>query len=139
MSNTGHRTGHVTIAVDAMGGDNAPDALVHGAAEVSIESRHIQIVLVGDVPRMTRLLAAVRHDPERIALHHASDAVRMDEKPKEALDARPDCSISVAARLVAEGEADAMVSAGNTGAAVLACSRTWKRIPGVRRAALAAV
>ena len=75
MAAGGKHTEIVTIAVDAMGGDHAPDALVHGAAEVSLESRHIQIILVGDVARMTRLLAAVRHDPERISLHHAGDAV----------------------------------------------------------------
>jgi glycerol-3-phosphate acyltransferase PlsX len=129
----------VTVAVDAMGGDHAPDEIVKGVAEVSLESRGIQVVLVGEVPRLTRLLSAVRHDPERISLQHADAFVRMDEKPKEALDGKPGSSIAVAARLVADGEADALVSAGNTGAAVLACSRAWKRIPGVRRAALAAV
>jgi glycerol-3-phosphate acyltransferase PlsX len=63
----------------------------------------------------------------------------MDEKPQDALAGKPDCSILVAARLVADGAADALVSAGNTGASVLACSRTWKKIPGVRRAPLCAV
>ena len=63
----------------------------------------------------------------------------MDEKPQDALEAKPDSSIIVAARLVASGQAEALVSAGNTGASVMACSRAWKRLPGVRRAALAAV
>ena len=129
----------VTIVVDAMGGDYAPEETVAGVAQVSLEARHIQCILVGDEPRITRLLAECRHDPERISIQHASQVVRMDEKPREALDARPDASVLVAARIVAAGEADAMVSAGNTGAGVLACSRTWKRIPGVRKAALAAV
>lgn len=122
-----------------MGGDHAPDEIVRGVAAVSLEAPHVQTLLVGDAGRMARLLTSLRHDPERIALHHAPTAIRMDEKPREALDARPDSSLAVAARLVADGEADALVSAGNTGAAVLACSRAWKRIPGVRRAALAAV
>ena len=129
----------VSVAVDAMGGDHAPDEIVRGVAQVSLDSPHIQIVLVGDTPRLSQILATVRHDPERISLRHAADWIRMDEKPREALDSRPESSLLVAARLVAEGEAQALVSAGNTGAAVLACSRTWKRIPGVRRAALAAV
>jgi glycerol-3-phosphate acyltransferase PlsX len=129
----------VTVAVDAHGGDHAPDEIVRGVAAVSLEAPHIQTILVGDSAQLTRLLSSTRHDPERIAVHHADDHVRMDEKPKEALDARPRCSISVAAQLVGEGGAAALVSAGNTGAGVLACSRAWKRIPGVRRAALAAV
>jgi glycerol-3-phosphate acyltransferase PlsX len=129
----------VTIAVDAMGGDHAPDAVVRGAAAVSLEAPHIQTVLVGDAARIGALLTSLRHDPERLALHHAPGVVRMDEKAADALRDKPDCSIGAAARLVAEGAADALVSAGNTGASVLACARTWKKIPGVRRAALAAV
>ena len=129
----------VTIAVDAMGGDNAPDEIVRGVAQVSLEAPHIETLLVGDAPRLTKLLSSLRHDPERIAVHHAPQAVRMDDKPREALDGKPGASILVAAHLVADGEAAALVSAGNTGAAVLACSRAWKKIPGVRRAALAAV
>lgn len=129
----------VTIAVDAMGGDQAPEEVVKGVAEVSLERNPVQVLLIGDAPRLTRLLSTLRHDPERIALLHTDSYVRMDEKPREALEAKPDASIAVGARLVAAGEADALVSAGNTGAAVLACSAAWRRIPGVRRAALAAV
>ncbi len=129
----------VTVAVDAMGGDHAPDEIVRGVGILSIEAPHIQTVLVGNAARISALLVKTRHDPERISVHHADSAVRMDEKPAEALDARPDCSINVAAKLVADGLADALVSAVNTGASVLACSRNWKKIPGVRRAALAAV
>jgi glycerol-3-phosphate acyltransferase PlsX len=129
----------VTVAVDAMGGDHAPDEVVRGVCALSLEAPHIQTVLVGDAPRIASLLVRTRHDPERIAVQHASSAVRMDEKPQEALDQKPDASVAVGARLVAEGRADALVSAGNTGASVLACARHWKKIPGVRRAALAAV
>ncbi len=130
---------NVTVAVDASGGDHAPDEIVKGVASVSLEAPHVQSVLVGDSARLTALLSSLRHDPERISIHHADDWIRMDEKPREAIEARPGCSIVVAARLVAQGGADALVSAGNTGAGVLACSREWTRIPGVRRAALAAV
>jgi glycerol-3-phosphate acyltransferase PlsX len=129
----------VTVAVDAMGGDYAPDEIVRGVGQLSIGAPHIQTLLVGNLPQLTALLTRVRHDPERIALHHAGSAVRMDEKPQDALDAKPDASILVAARLVADGHADALVSAGNTGASVLACSKLFRKIPGVRRAALASV
>lgn len=129
----------VTIAVDAMGGDHAPEEVVKGVAAVSLEASNVQILLVGDSRQLTQLLAAHRHDAERIAVHHAPDRIGMDEKPREALDAKPNCSVMVAARLVADGQADALVSAGNTGASVLACARVWQRIPGVRRTALASV
>src|SRR3954452_7972108 len=129
----------VTIAVDAMGGDYAPDEAVRAVGQLSIEAPHIQTLLVGNVTALSNLLTRVRHDPERIALHHAGSAVRMDEKPAEALEAKPDASVLVAAKLVADGAAEALVSAGNTGASVLACSRLWNKIPGVRRAPLAAV
>ena len=127
------------IVVDAMGGDNAPEAAVKGAAAVSLSGRPMEIVLVGDRPRIAHILADTRHDAERIRIRHASQAVAMDDKPREALDAKPDSSILVAAMLVADGEGDALVSAGNTGASVLACARHFRLIPGVRRAALAAV
>jgi phosphate acyltransferase len=129
----------VTVAVDAMGGDHAPGEIVRGAAQVSLEAPRIQTLLVGDARAIGSVLSDVRHNPERIAIHHAEGVVAMDEKPQEALEQKPDCSVAVAARLVAEGKADALVSAGNTGASVLACARWWRKIPGVRRAALAAV
>jgi glycerol-3-phosphate acyltransferase PlsX len=132
-------TRSVTVAVDAMGGDHAPDEVVKGVAMLSLEAPHIQTLLVGDGEKIGALLAKERHDPERIAVHHAPEAVAMWEKPAEALAQHPGASILVAAQLVADGNADALVSAGNTGASVLACARTWKRIPGVSRAALASV
>src|SRR5512133_426392 len=122
-----------------MGGDRAPDEIVRGAAEASLARRETEIILVGDAPRIGALLAETRHDAERLRVEHAAQVVAMDEKPAEALAAKPESSIAVAARLVAQGEADALVSAGNTGASVLACARSFKLIPGVRRAGLAAV
>lgn len=129
----------VTIAVDAMGGDFAPDEVVRGVAELSLSHDNINTILVGDQNRITQLLGEVKHNPERLSVHHASQAVPMGAKPGEALAQLPDASIVVAARLVAENHAQALVSAGNTGASVLACARAWKLLPGVRRAALAAV
>ncbi len=127
------------IVVDAMGGDHAPAAIVEGAAEASLALTGAEIILVGDAEELGRLLPRMRHDGARVRVHHASSVIDMDEKPAEALAAKPDASIAVAAELVAAGEGDALVSAGNTGAAVLAVARRWKLIPGVRRAALAAV
>ncbi|HZS35205.1 MAG TPA: phosphate acyltransferase PlsX [Polyangia bacterium] len=139
MSGDGGKSPTVTVAVDAMGGDFGAEEIVRGVAQLSLEAPHIQSLLVGDTRAIQAQLARARHDPERISVHHAEHVVRMDEKPAEALDEKPECSVAVAARLVAEGAADALVSAGNTGASVLACARHWKKIPGVRRAPLAAV
>ncbi len=127
------------IVVDAMGGDGAPDAIVRGAAEASLVLPDVEIILVGDAAVLGALLPQLRHDGARVRVHHASAKIEMDDKPSEALAAKPDASIVVAADLVARGEGDALVSAGNTGASVLACARRWPLIPGVRRAALASV
>jgi glycerol-3-phosphate acyltransferase PlsX len=129
----------VTIAFDVMGGDHGVPEVVRGAAQLTLDTPHIHAVLVGDRPLIDEALATVRHNAERVAVHHTPDWVAMHEKPAAALDAKPDASVLLAARLVKDGEADAMVSAGNTGAGVLACARTFSLIPGVRRAALATV
>ena len=127
------------IVVDAMGGDHAPDEVVRGAAEASLALPNAEIILVGDAQVLGRLLPRMRHDGARVRVHHAPTFVEMDEKPAEALAAKPEASIAIAADLVARGEGDALVSAGNTGASVLACARRWPLLQGVRRAALAAV
>ncbi len=129
----------VTIAFDVMGSDHGPAEIVRGAAQLTIETPHIHALLVGDRALIDEALGKVRHHAERVAVHHAPDFVGMHEKPGAALDARPQASVVVAAQLVRDGEADAMVSAGNTGAGVLACARCFALIPGVRRAALATV
>ncbi len=127
------------IVVDAMGGDAAPDEIVQGAAEASLQLAGAEIILVGDASAIGRILPRMRHDGARVRVHHAPQHIEMDEKPAEALAAKPEASIAVAVDLVARGEGDAVVSAGNTGASVLACARRWQLLPGVRRAALAAV
>lgn len=129
----------VNIAFDVMGSDHGPEELVRGAAQLSLEAPNLHAVLVGDRAVIDRTLATTRHHGERISVHHAADFVAMDEKPSEALAQKPKASILEAAHLVAAGDADALVSAGNTGACVLACAKSFHLLPGVRRAALAAV
>lgn len=133
---TGRR---ITIALDAMGGDHGVREAIAGAARLSLEDTDIHVLCVGDVSLMDAELATVRHDPSRLTLVSAGSCIPMDCKPREALDAHPDASILVAAALVKDGSADALVSAGHTGATVLAAARTFKRLPGIRRAALASV
>jgi len=126
------------IAIDAMGGDLAPDEVVKGVAGASLQT-NIQCVLVGDERRIQEILDRTEYNPEHIDIHPAAEVIGMGEDPKEAVRQKRDASIMVAARLVADGGADALVSAGNTGAAVLACARHFQVIPGIRKTALASV
>jgi len=126
-----------TIAVDAMGGEHAPDEVVKGVAQVSLTT-DIECLLVGDERRIQNVLEGASYNPEHIAILHASDAIGMAEEPSEAIKRR-DASLVVGVRAVAEGRAQAFVSAGNTGACVLACAKHFRLLRGVRRAALASV
>lgn len=127
-----------TIAVDAMGGDHAPEAIVEGVARVSVDS-DIECILVGDEALVQRLLDRHSYRPEKLSIVHARSAIAMDEEPKEAIRVKRDSSLLVGAGLVAEGRADALVSAGNTGACVLACAKTFRTIRGIKKTALASV
>lgn len=129
---------HATIALDAMGGDHGVVTAVRAACQISL-ARQTAVLLVGDRPRIEAELSRSRYDAAFLSVHHADQAIPMDASPKEALEALPRASVLVAAGLVAEGAADALVSAGNTGASVLACARTFRKLEGVPRTALAAV
>ncbi len=129
----------VTIALDAMGCDQGVAATVDGAARASLAPQSPRIVLVGDEHRLRGRLAQVEHEPSKLMFRHAGQVVTMEDSPRRALETKPDASILVAARLVHAGEADALVSAGNTGAVTLACATCFDRLPGVRRCALGAV
>src|SRR5438067_3118595 len=127
------------VAVDAMGGDFAPRVLVDGALAAA---RHFDlgVVLVGRRDAIEGGLG--RHpdlDPERVRVVDAPDAVAMDEAPSAALRRKPAASIRVAADAVARGDASALVSAGHTGATVMAAYGAFGMLPGVDRPALAAV
>jgi glycerol-3-phosphate acyltransferase PlsX len=113
------------IAVDAMGGDRAPDEVVAGALEAA--GSGVQPILVGP--------AGI--DTGGLELIEAPDTIEMDEKPAEAVRAKPDASLVVACRAVADGRADAVVSAGNTGAMLAAGLLHLRRLPGVLRPAIA--
>jgi phosphate acyltransferase len=131
-------TAPIRILLDAMGGDRAPTEPVRAAAEIS-RTTAIQVVLCGEVATIERELGAVEHARERIEILPAVGAIGMDEKPREAIAAKPDASLCVAMRALGDGKGDALVSAGSTGALVLASSQWVPRIEGIERAALAAV
>lgn len=130
------------VALDAMGGDEAPEVTVRGAAEASLDTE-AELVLVGDEARLGRLLRGLSHDTARLRIEPAVGVIEMGASPREALARLPQASLPVASRLVARGGAsggaDALVSAGNTGAVILSCAESFSRLPGVTRTALAAV
>jgi glycerol-3-phosphate acyltransferase PlsX len=126
------------IALDAMGGDNAPGPIVAGALQAVAADSELQLVLVGDREQVEPLLPA-GPERERVELFHCSQVVGMDEKPVVALRTKPDNSIKRCWELLAAKKVNGIVSAGNTGAMV-ACGHVLKQVlPGVERAGIATV
>lgn len=127
------------IIIDAMGGDHAPLEIIAGAAMAIQENSNVNCIFVGDEASINNLVQSEGISTNRYEIIHTPDYILMDEEPKKALIAKPDASINIACKLSSEGKGDAMVSAGNTGATILACSQHIPRIPGLERSALAAV
>jgi glycerol-3-phosphate acyltransferase PlsX len=123
------------VAVDAMGGDHAPEEVVRGAVDWAREHTDVEVILVGDEARMRPFIDAPL--PAHVRLVQASESVAMEEQPAVAVRRKRDASINVAMRLVRDGEADAVVTAGHTGAGVASAILYLKRLPGVDRPALA--
>ncbi|NQT21558.1 MAG: phosphate acyltransferase PlsX [Planctomycetes bacterium] len=126
------------IAVDAMGGDAAPSVVVEGALLASRYLKDHKVILVGDEVDLKRRCALLGGRGAGIEIVHAPEVVDMHEPPIEAVRKKRGASICAAAELVKEGRADALVSAGNTGAAVAASCLKFGFLPGVRRAGIAA-
>jgi len=126
------------IAVDAMGGDNAPREIVRGAIDYASTSAD-EVILVGDVPRLEREIADyAKASPANVRLIDAPDVIEMGEHPATALRTKRRASIVVATDLVRDGGADAVVSAGSTGATMAAAVFRLGRISGIDRPALPA-
>ena len=127
------------IALDVMGGDKAPEAIVAGAVEaLNAYDRDLQkLFLVGDEATVKRELDRLSYAHSKIEIIHASEIVTMHDSAVKSVRQKKDSSISVAVDLVKRGDADGVVSAGNTGAAVAAATIKWRNIPGVERAGIA--
>jgi len=128
-----------TIALDCMGGDHGPVEAVAAAVHLSITRPDFHVILVGDAAEIGPALDEREYDPSCLSVRHTDQWVSMDDSPRGIFETKPQASILVACQVVSEGRADAVVTAGNTGAAILAAARGLGRIPGIRRAALAAV
>lgn len=108
------------IAVDAMGGDYAPEEIVLGAVE-AVKAYDFDVVLVGDEKKIRGVLSKYgAKESDRLSIVHASEVIEMGEHPAQAIRRKKDASIVVATRLVKDGLCDAVVAAGSTGAAVTA-------------------
>jgi len=128
------------IAVDAMGGDFAPREIVRGAVEAARGlASASKVILVGDEGAIKRELEACGGGYPKIEIVHASEVIGMDEAPAQAIRRKRDASITRAVELVQSGEADAVVSAGNTGAVVVAATLKLRTLENVERPAIAAV
>ncbi len=126
------------IALDAMGGDNAPDEIVRGAV-LAARELGVRVALVGRPEEVAVCVAKQGAMPNTLTVVPASEVIEMDEQPAQAARHKKDSSLVVGLRLVKQGEAAAFVSAGNTGAIMAAAIMYLGRIKGIERPTLAAL
>ncbi len=127
----------VHVVLDAMGGDNAPDEIVKGALDAVRERSDIRVTLVGQEAAVKQALAGCDYPKERIAVRNATEQIEMAEPPVLAIRKKKDSSIVVGMNMVKHGEADAFVSAGNSGAILAGGQLIVGRIRGIERPPLA--
>jgi glycerol-3-phosphate acyltransferase PlsX len=128
------------IAIDVMGGDNAPDEIIAGATEsIKLLSEDDELILVGPEEIITAQLPSLKSYKGMISVYHAPDIIGMADTPIESLRKKPKSSIAVIAKLAKRDQADAVISAGNTGACVAAFQMRMRNLPGVNRPGIAVV
>lgn len=127
------------VAVDAMGGDNAPVEIVKGCVQAINEEPGFEILLIGDEPQIRQVLAAEKYDTSRIRIRHTTEVITNDDIPTKAIKNKKDSSMVVGFEAVKNREADVLVSAGSSGALLTGSILLLKRILGVDRPAVASV
>ncbi|WP_313954024.1 phosphate acyltransferase PlsX [Accumulibacter sp.] len=127
----------ITVAIDCMGGDHGPGVTVPAAIEFVRDHADVHVILVGLTDSIVPLVGDAAID--RVSIRHAAEMVSMDESPSMALRNKKDSSMRVAVNLVKNGEADACVSAGNTGALMAISRFVLKMLPGIDRPAICGV
>ena len=127
----------VRIVVDAMGGDNAPQSTVKGTVDALNKSQEISVFLVGQEEVINKELEQYTYPKERLTVVPASEIIEMAEPPVMAIRKKKDSSIVVGMKMVKEGQADAFVSAGSTGAVLVGGQLLVGRVKGVERPPLA--
>lgn len=126
------------LALDAMGGDNAPSVTVEGAVAAAKQYKH-EIVLVGKESVLKAELSKYKIKKLPISIQNASEIIEMHEQPAQAVRQKKDSSLNVAAQLVANKKADALISAGNSGATMASALLHLRRSSGVNRPAIATI
>jgi glycerol-3-phosphate acyltransferase PlsX len=124
------------IALDAMGGDAGPRPAIEGAL-LAAKLYNIHVLVVGKERHLQKFFSALNITDPRLEIVHADDVVKMTDSPTETIR-RKQTSLAVATRLVKEGKADALVSAGNTGALIANTLLSWRTLPGIKKPCLAA-
>ena len=127
------------IAIDAFGGDNAPSAVIGGCAAALEKFDDISLIITGDEKIIKSELGAYCINTSRIQICHAPERITMDESPVQAIKQKPNSSMVAAFKKVVGGEADAFVSAGNTGAILTGATLLVRRIEGILRPALGVI
>ncbi len=123
----------VCVVVDAMGGDNAPLEIVKGAVDAVNQSKEIKVILTGPQEKIDPELAKYTYDPEQIEVVDCPEVIGMAEPPVNAIRTKKQSSIVVGMKMVHNGEADAFVSAGSTGAILVGGQTIVGRIKGIER------
>lgn len=129
----------IKIAVDAMGGDNAPSEIVKGSIKFINEYKNASVVLFGDETAVNNVLKELQYDKTRVEIKHCTEVITNDEQPMVAIKHKKDSSLVQALKTVKDGEANAVISAGSTGALMLGSTTIIGRIKGVKRPTLAAI
>lgn len=127
------------VLVDAMGGDNAPYAIVKGCVEAINERGGFSVVLIGDEPEIRKILSSEQYDPGRISIRHTTQVITNDDVPTKAIRAKSDSSLTVGFKMLKEGKGDVFLSAGNSGALLVGSITILKRIGEIDRPCLGSV
>ncbi len=133
------KPGVIRIALDAMGGDNAPAAVVDGSIQAVEETSGMEVILVGDKEAVQAVLDERSYSGDRITIRHAEEVIEMDDSPSQALRKKRKSSIHIGVKMISDKEADAFISAGNTGAVMAVATVMLRNLEGIDRAAIAVI
>jgi len=129
----------LVILVDAMGGDNAPEAIVNGCLDAVGEAEGFDILLIGNEDKIREILSKRTYDQSRIKIHHASEVITVEDTPTKAIKSKKDSSMVVGFKLLKERQGDIFLSCGNSGALMAGALFIVGRVKGVDRPAIAAI
>ena len=125
--------------VDAMGGDNAPYAIVKGCVDAVNERDGFSITLIGDEGEIRKILSSEKYDPARITIRHTTEVITNDDVPTKAIREKSDSSLVVGFKMLKAGEGDVFLSAGSSGALLVGSITILKRIGGIDRPCLGSI